>query len=189
MMSLSLSYQSEGASRRGANPPPLSFVLVPGTALRSHSCVALSSAQAAPSIHHKKLMGEQEPAFRFRVDFLFDATMPFRVDFYLTQRGRGDKPESARNFPCDSGNVFRGASLLARRHPSRKRYARILDKRFDSTRIQSACPIMASRSRDVRGRSAASAVEAVWSPARYAAIKRPSSTHNASCNGKISRRR
>jgi hypothetical protein len=50
---LPLSCQSESTDKAGANDPPPPLVLAPESALGSHPCVALSSAQATKSLHKK----------------------------------------------------------------------------------------------------------------------------------------
>ena len=86
MMSLPRSCQNEGRKEAGRGKPPPPLVSAPESALGSHSCVALSSAQANSRLHHSHPPLAHKNVHRFRVDFYLTQRYPFRVDFYLTQR-------------------------------------------------------------------------------------------------------
>ena len=69
-MRLSLYYQSEGGDRTRTCPPPPTFVLVPGSALRSLASVALSSGQDKNRISYllhlmQNLKFQDNPSSRF----------------------------------------------------------------------------------------------------------------------------
>jgi len=85
MMSLPLSCQNEGHKEAGRGTPLPPLVSAPESALGSHSCVALSSAQANSTIHHSNTTLAHKNVSRFRVDLYVTQRYPFRVDFYLTQ--------------------------------------------------------------------------------------------------------
>ena len=74
MMSLPLSCQNEGRKEAGRGKPLPPLVSAPESALGSHSCVALSSAQVNSRLHHSHPPLAHKNVHRFR------------VDFYLTQR-------------------------------------------------------------------------------------------------------
>jgi hypothetical protein len=86
-MGLSLSCQSASNKKAGTQLTFPLRILAPETALGSHPCVALSSAQAEYILSHFKET--------LRVLFLHEETNLFRVLFYLRQRVRrfGKRPK------------------------------------------------------------------------------------------------
>jgi hypothetical protein len=78
-MSLSLSCQPADMQKAGTHMMSPLCILAPESALGSHSCVALSSAQATQRL--------PKTSTAFRVLFLMRQRIRFRVLFCLSQRG------------------------------------------------------------------------------------------------------
>ena len=88
-MGLSLLCQSASVKRAGTQLTFPPRILAPETALGSHPCVALSSAQA------KNIVGNLNKHFRVLIHH--EATNLFRVLFCLSQRAK-DIPNTLYNY-------------------------------------------------------------------------------------------
>ena len=86
MMSLPRSCQNEGCKEAGRGKPLPPLVSAPESALGSHSCVALSSAQANARIQQSTRPSGQNSA-KLSSRFLRDATILISSRFLLDATG------------------------------------------------------------------------------------------------------
>ena len=134
MMSLPRSCQNEGCKEAGRGKPLPPLVSAPESALGSHSCVALSSAQANARIQQSTRPSGQNSA-KLSSRFLRDATILISSRFLLDATGR--LPQDERLCVVTKGHLYGVRTFPSHHrlwHNPRRKCKAIPDERSPSCR-------------------------------------------------------